>query len=330
MEDFSKIGVERYRASSYVQKNDVLMFFTFLWGVGRAVFYLLTGCFSYILDIFTNKRETSFLGRVALVTGAGNGFGRALAIQLAAEGAHIAVVDIDEEAAEETAAAVRSLNVKSFAYKVDVSDCEQVEKLHKDVIKDLGVVDILINNAGILPLMSFREGTPADVERIIKVNLLSHFWTTRVFLPDMINQKRGHIVGISSGFGIYPGGRSVAYTASKYGVRGFMNSLSEELLYDDRDFIKTTTIFPGPIATRQDVTDIYQKLNLCDKLLCMTPRYAALLAVRGIKNGTEVMSMPTGLVYFFTFLSLLPRFIRGKLVFGYIDGKVAQIHPNHC
>uniref|UniRef100_A0A1B0D395 Uncharacterized protein n=2 Tax=Phlebotomus papatasi TaxID=29031 RepID=A0A1B0D395_PHLPP len=179
--------------------------------------------------------------------------------------------------------------------------------------------------------MSFREGTPSDIERIIKVNLLSHFWTTREFLKDMIKQKRGHIVGICSGFGLYPGGRSVAYSASKFGVRGFMASLNEELLYNGQsDFIKTTTVFPLLIATRKEVSDLYEKLKMADKMLCLTPNYAAYQTIRAIKNGAELISLPKGLVTYMTFASILPTSIREKIVFGFMEGKIPQIHPKHC
>ncbi|XP_059620824.1 uncharacterized oxidoreductase YoxD-like [Phlebotomus argentipes] len=337
MEDIGRIGVERYCPSDYVQKNGVEMLLSILWSLARVTYYFTVAIVSHILGIFVDTlnifaKDNSYplVGKVALVTGAGNGYGRSLSIFLAAEGCNVAVVDIDGEAAEATAAKLRSMDVKSVAYKVDVSDSGQVEKLHEVVVNDLGVVDILINNAAILPLMSFREGTPSDVEKIIKVNLLGHFWTTREFLKDMIKQKRGHIVGICSGFGLYPGGRSVAYSASKYGVRGFMSSLSEELLYNgQKDFIKTTTIFPVLMSTRKEVFDLYEKLKISDKLACLTPNYAAQMTVKAIKSGAELMSLPKGFVTLMTLASLLPTSIRERIVFGFMEGKVPQIHPHN-
>lgn len=85
---------------------------------------------------------------------------------------------------------------------------------------------------------------------------------TRLFLNDMIRQRRGHIVGVASGFGLYPCGRGVTYTTSKFAVRGFMMSLNEELCYNNQSaYIKTTTIYPLFMATREELTDTWRKLR---------------------------------------------------------------------
>ncbi|XP_055696413.1 uncharacterized oxidoreductase YoxD-like isoform X1 [Lutzomyia longipalpis] len=325
MEDIGKIGVEEYHPSDYVQLSDFKMMFNFTLSACRIFYYGIVAIVSHILGFFSiTSKDNSYplVGKVALVTGAGNGFGRSLGIMLAAEGCHVAVVDIDGDAAEETAAKLRSMDVKSVAYKVDVSDSAQVEKLHDDVVEDLGVVDILVNNAAILPLMSFREGTPTDIERIVK--------TTRTFLGDMIKQKCGHIVAVCSGYGLYPGGRSVTYSASKFGVRGFMASLSEELMYNDHDFIKTTTIFPLLMSTRKEVSDLWVKLKMADRMMCLSPNYAAFHAVQAIKNRSELISLPKGLVTYMALSSLFPASLRKKVILQFMDGKIPQVHPNHC
>lgn len=105
--------------------------------------------------------------------------GKKLAFRLAAEKCNIAIVDIDFEGATNTVKELRKQNIKAEAYKADVSDYEAMVKLREQIISDLGMVDILINNAEILPTLSLREGDWTKLERILKVNIHSHFWVSK-------------------------------------------------------------------------------------------------------------------------------------------------------
>jgi len=119
-------------------------------------------------------------GKLALVTGGGNGLGKAIAHELASKGANIVVVDIDIKAAQRTAEEIESkFKVKSKAFKVDVSKHSEIAQLKEDIESSLGFVDILINNAGLLSLdISLMEGQQDDVQKIIDVNLTSHLWVS--------------------------------------------------------------------------------------------------------------------------------------------------------
>lgn len=126
--------------------------------------------------------------QVALVTGGGNGLGKALAIRLAKEHCKLAVVDIDFAAAQQTAQEISdTFNVKAIAFKVDVSKPEEITQLKSDVETALGPVDILVNNAGLLAInVSLREGKPEMIQKIVDVNLTSHFWVNflvQLWLP---------------------------------------------------------------------------------------------------------------------------------------------------
>ncbi|XP_055626079.1 uncharacterized oxidoreductase YoxD-like [Toxorhynchites rutilus septentrionalis] len=236
--------------------------------------------------------KKSIKGQIALVTGGGNGLGRALCLQLAKEGCNVAVADIDFIAAENTAQQVREYGVRSLPLKVDVGVQQSVQQLKLDVEAKLGPVDILINNAGLLALLSLSEGTPEDVQRIIDVNLTSHFWTIRAFKDGMMERRRGHIMGVSSTFGIVAFGRAVCYSATKYGVRGLMEALNEEFYANGyANEIFTTCLYPGFVATRMELLE-YLNQQGC-RFPLQTPNTVAELAIEGLlRNRFEIITLP--------------------------------------
>lgn len=129
--------------------------------------------------IFSATKEKSLTNQIALVTGGANGLGRETACRLAQEKCNIAISDINFDEAVKTAEFIaRNYNVSAKAFKTDVSKVEEIEKLKKDIENSLGPVDILVNNAGIMPLISLREGYSKDIQKIVDVNLTSHFWVS--------------------------------------------------------------------------------------------------------------------------------------------------------
>lgn len=146
----------------------------------------------------------------------------------------------------------------------------------------MGIVDILVNNAGLMPSNSFRDGEPEDLRRVLEVNVLSHFWvsfvnsifflnhkiflmkidkpfqTTRIFIGDMIARRYGHIVGISSMIAFYPMSIAVAYTTSKYAVKGFMDALNRDSRHENWG-VRALTIFPHMTNTRKEIVDYLRK-----------------------------------------------------------------------
>jgi all-trans-retinol dehydrogenase (NAD+) len=172
---------EEYRSankSNYTWRDHL----GFIWGIIRLnlmVWLLmipetLKGIKNFILP----PKPKDISGQVAIVTGGGNGLGRAIAFRLAREKCKLAIVDIDFGAAQQTASElVQKFNVTAVAFKVDVSRHQEVEKLKEEVENSLGFVDILVNNAGLLCMnLSLREGSNEDVQKAVDVNLLSHFW----------------------------------------------------------------------------------------------------------------------------------------------------------
>lgn len=189
-------------------------------------------------------------GKVAVVTGAASGIGRSTAIELAQRGCHVALVDIDEKGLSETNARISAdkpaTSVRAVAFEVDVSDAASVDELADDVVGEFGAVHIVINNAGINVTAPFEAHSLDDFRRVFDVNLWGVIHGCKTFLPHLRNVDQGHIVNVSSGFGIVAVAGQSAYCASKFAVRGLTESLYEEL---SNTSIGVTGIYPGCIDT---------------------------------------------------------------------------------
>lgn len=149
----------------------------FVFSVIRIVIIIIPELIKGIQRIFIPKKPKNITGQLALVTGGGNGLGREIALRLAQEGCNIVIGDWDLKSAEKTAKEIQSkFSVTAKAFRCDVSKFDQVQKLKVDIESSVGTVDILVNNAGLLPYLAWHEGSPADVDKIIDINLKSHFW----------------------------------------------------------------------------------------------------------------------------------------------------------
>jgi hypothetical protein len=177
MEGFGKY--EEGRRVKYTTKDKIVF------GI-RGIFALFISFVQYfpeflikIKETFTGVKPKCIDGQLALVTGGARGLGKEIAIKLAKQKCHLAIVDIDFETAEIVAKEIHEkYGVKTKAFKTDVSNYEDVQRLKKNIEDSLGFVDILVNNAGLMPFVSLREGTPEDVQKIIDVNFTSHFWVS--------------------------------------------------------------------------------------------------------------------------------------------------------
>ncbi|KAJ6635272.1 17-beta-hydroxysteroid dehydrogenase 13 [Pseudolycoriella hygida] len=239
-------------------------------------------------------------GQTVLITGGGNGIGKALAYKLAEKGCNIAIADIEWNAAQATAKDLQAKNVIAKAYHVDVADVDQIKELKKNIETDIAPVDILINNAALIPLLSLREGSEMEIERIVRVNITSHFYMTRAFLPGMILRKLGHIVGISSITAVHPMPGAVIYSATKFAVNGFIQALYQELRQEGNDFINLTSVLPYFVSTRKDLTEA---VNL--RFPMMSAEEVAEVTVDAMLRNEQIVSVPRYNLLLSAFLNTL-------------------------
>jgi NAD(P)-dependent dehydrogenase (short-subunit alcohol dehydrogenase family) len=184
--------------------------------------------------------------RVAIVTGAAQGIGQAIALGLASEGAHVVIADLQEEKARETAGQIREMGRRSLALRVDVSDLNDLSTLVKTVMGEFGAIDILVNNAGIALGTPFLETTEEAWNKIMDVNLKSAFFCSQYVARIMVKQQRGKIVNLASTSSFVAGRQEVPYAISKAGVRMLTASASAELAPHN---INVNAIAPGLIKT---------------------------------------------------------------------------------
>ncbi|PID77758.1 MAG: acetoin dehydrogenase [Deltaproteobacteria bacterium] len=186
--------------------------------------------------------------KVAAITGAGSGIGRATAINLASKGCHLALCDLDEKGLGETKEMAEKSGVKVTSQLLDVSQHEKIYEFADNVVNDHSKVNIIINNAGVSLTAKVSEMEMDDFKWIMDINFWGVIYGTKAFLPKIEQAGEGHIVNISSLFGLLGMPTQSAYNASKFAVRGFTEALSMELkIYGIP--IGVTSVHPGGIKT---------------------------------------------------------------------------------
>lgn len=232
-----------------------------------------------------------FHGKVAVVTGAASGIGRALSVELARRGAVVAISDVDTAGLEQTRALVEAEGARVRADVIDVSQRERVEAYAQEVADDLGRVNLVFNNAGIAYTGTVEEMAVKDIERVMDVDFWGVVHGTKAFLPHLVASGDGHVVNISSIFGIFSMPSQSAYNAAKFAVRGFTESLRQELLISGQP-VKVTCVHPGGIATniarnadQAEGRDHDELARSFDKLARTSPEKAAQVILRGVERG---------------------------------------------
>jgi NADP-dependent 3-hydroxy acid dehydrogenase YdfG len=187
-----------------------------------------------------------YSGRVTVITGAGSGIGRSLAIELARQGTDLALADRDGDAVTDTARQCSGARVRADV--VDVSDRQAMIGYSAAVLGEFGRVDLVFCAAGVIHTGSLLASEFADLSRVIDINLSGIIHTAKTFLPALISSGRGHLVTFSSGLGLMAASHHSAYSASKFAVRGFSEALRQEMVLDGHP-VAVTCVFPGRIRT---------------------------------------------------------------------------------
>lgn len=240
---------------------------------------------------------TRIAGKVAVVTGAGSGIGRALAVELGLRGARVAISDVDTVALAETEQLVSATGAEVRSDPLDVSQRELVLTYADQVAEHFGVVNLVFNNAGIafsgdIEQMSFKQ-----MDRVLDVDYWGVVSGTKAFLPHLIASGEGHVVNISSIFGLFSVPTQGAYNSAKFAVRGFTEALRMEMKLRKRP-VQVTCVHPGGIKTNiannaggvdgLDPSRLAADFNA--KLARTTPEKAAKVILRGVeKNKARVL-----------------------------------------
>ncbi|MGA3256306.1 MAG: SDR family NAD(P)-dependent oxidoreductase [Mycobacterium sp.] len=233
-----------------------------------------------------------FEGKVAVITGAGSGIGRALAVNLAKKGARLALSDIDTEGLAETVGQAEALGATVKSDRLNVAEREAVLAYAEAVVAHFGEVHQVYNNAGIAYNGDVEKSEFKDIERVIDVDFWGVVNGTKAFLPHVIASGDGHIINISSLFGLIAVPGQSAYNAAKFAVRGFTEALRQEMLIAKHP-VKVTCVHPGGIktavarnATVADDQNAQTFAEFFDKRLAIhSPEMAAETIVDGVRKG---------------------------------------------
>jgi NADP-dependent 3-hydroxy acid dehydrogenase YdfG len=235
--------------------------------------------------------------KVVVITGAGSGIGRALTLTLARRGSLLALSDVDEAGLAETVAQVERLGARVRSDRLDVADRDAFARYALEVVQEFGRVNVVINNAGVALAGDFNDLEYTDIDWIIGVNLWGVVHGTKEFLPHLIASGDGHVVNLSSLFGLVSMPGQSMYNATKYAVRGMTEALREEMLIAGHP-VGVTAVHPGGIKTaiarnarvsakenKEETARLFD-----ERLARMTPERAAEIIVHGIlKNRARVL-----------------------------------------
>jgi len=249
--------------------------------------------------IFATRKPKDVRGKIVLITGGASGMGLGLARKFADLGSRVVIWDINAKGLAEVETELKSKNVDVHTYVCDVSDRKNVYAVAEQVKNQVGKVDILINNAGIVIGKTFLETTDEQSEKVMRINSMAIMWTVKAFLPDMLKSS-GHLVTIASAAGIGGTAKLVDYCTSKHAAIGFMDSLRHELMWQEVKNIEFTTINPFYVNT-----GMFEGAKTMMLFPILEPESVIARIVQGILRNEVEVFIPSHLKIRF-FLHLFP------------------------
>ncbi|KAF5303531.1 hypothetical protein FQR65_LT08230 [Abscondita terminalis] len=277
-----------------------LLLFNIFWAICEA-----------LIRILVPIREKSVKGDVVLITGAGHGIGKELALQYADLDAIVVCWDINEQTNKTTVSEIKKKGKIAYAYTCDITKRNQVIETVEKVKREVGNITILINNAGILISLPLLDHDEQQIQKTIDVNVMSHFWTLQSILPSMIENNHGHIVAISSHLGLLGYSNLVPYSASKFAVRGMMSGLYQELRFNPKNQIKLTTIFPYIVDTGLCKTHTIRFPGLFKEI---SPKMAASAIICAQRKEIVEECIPSYSLPIFNFERLFPQKVHDLII----------------
>lgn len=254
----------------------------------------------------------NLVGKNVLITGGGSGIGRIMARLCLERGAKVILWDISKANLDETLGAFNNEN--AFGYQLDITHYEDAQKAAQKVKQEFGVVDVLINNAGIIVGKFFHEHTQKDIDNTMQINTVAPMHITQLFLGDMMQQNEGHICNIASSGGLISNPKMSVYAASKWSMIGWSDSLRVEMKQLKKN-IQVTTIMPYYINTGM-FDGVRSKIPILDQ------EAAALTIIKAIEKNKRMQTLP-GYIY------RLTRIAQGLMpinLFDWFAGDVLGIY----
>lgn len=251
--------------------------------------------------------------KIALVTGAASGIGKAIALRLAEEGMHLYLIDLDSKQLADVVSDARRLGVIAVGRQCDVAKLEDIKSVVEYGLTRWGAIDLLVNNAGITYYGRTEEMSSEHCERLLAINLQAPMQFTRLLLPSMLSRPEAHILNVASFFGLIGTRKLAAYTASKFGLVGFGESLRAEYA---RTGLGVTTLCPGFVDTSLFSTaariDSESTPKQPPSWMLTTPEKVADRAIRAIvRNDALVVTQSYAKLAYFA-----KRFIPGVIDFA--------------
>jgi short-subunit dehydrogenase len=228
--------------------------------------------------------------KMAFVTGAASGIGRAIALRLAQEGAALYLVDINEAGLQEVAAEARAAGVEVIARPCDVADPREVSAAVADILSRWNGPDILVNNAGITYYGRTERMAARHWDTLLQINLLSHIQFTRELLPSLLARREAHVLNVCSILGLIGMPKVTAYCTSKFAMVGFSESLRNEF---GREGLGVTALCPGFVRTNlftnAPLEESAEEHKLPPRLMCTTPERVANAAIKAIYRNRRLV-----------------------------------------
>ena len=271
------------------------------WSILLTIYYLFEGIVLFFIPESWKHKDVN--GQTVLITGAGSGLGQLMAIRFAKLGCKVIVWDVSSDGMDKTVQMFREHKLdtsKIFCYKVNLCDRNSIYETAKRVKDDVGIVDILINNAGVVTGKNLLDIPDEKIQMTFDVNTLAHFYTVKAFLPDMVKRNKGHIVTVASVAGNLAGCSMSDYHASKFANVGFDMSLRMELSQAGLHGIHTSIVKPYFITTGM-FSGVHTPM-----VAFLTPEYVVERMVSGILANTEEIIIPYYFLYFFWLMVIMP------------------------